>query len=177
MGALMSVIIGLLVAALTTPPDPWASESGTARAKAIIESCLSEADSALSGRQVCASRPFEACENEHGTSQRQMNDCATFSRLAWEDRRALAAKRLISAQQSDIIFPSPSRHIVMLIASEKAWRAWNVSDCEMQAALSQGGTYHRYDLDICLSNHAANRAIELEALSETWGKIFNLEGS
>ena len=65
----------------------------------------------------------------------------------------------------------------MLIASEQAWDAWNVPDCEMQAALSQGGTYHRHDLDICLSNHAAHRAIELEALSETWGKIFNLEGS
>lgn len=106
-----------------------------------------------------------------------MNDCATFSRLAWEYRLALTTKRLTAAKQSDTAFPSPSQHIAMLIASEQRWDAWNGPDCEMQAALSQGGTYHRYDLDICLSNHAANRAIELEALGETWGKIFNLTGS
>ena len=106
-----------------------------------------------------------------------MNDCAAFSRSAWEDRRALTAKRLTAAKRSDAVFPSPRPHIATLIASEQRWVAWNGPDCEMQAALSQGGTYHAYDRDICLSNHAANRAIELEMLGETWGKIFNLDGS
>lgn len=133
----MSVAIGLLIAAFATSQDHWTSESGTARAKAIIESCLSDANNRPSDRQMCASRAFGACEDEHGTSQRQMNDCATFSRLAWEDRRALAAKRLTAAKQSGAAFPSPSRHIAMLIASEQTWDAWNGPDCEMQTALSQ----------------------------------------
>jgi len=170
----MSVTVGLLVAALATGPDQWIGQNGTARAKAIIEACLQDASSRLSDRMVCVPRVFEACEDEHGTSQRQMNDCAAFSRRAWDERRALTAKRLASAKQSETVFPSPDRHIAMLVASEQRWDEWTGPDCEMQAALSQGGTYHSYDIDICLSNHAAYRAIELEALSETWGKIFNL---
>jgi len=172
----MSVAIGLLVAALATPTDLWTGENGPARAKAVIEECLGEADRQLSNPRLCVPRVVDACENEHGTYQRAMNDCATFSRLAWEGRRMAATKRLTSAKQATAT-QSPDRHIARLRASESHWDAWNRPDCEMQAAFSEGGTYHRFALDSCLSDHAAHRAIELEALAEDWGKIFDLGNS
>lgn len=165
--------IGSIAAAQAPSRDSWSDENGTLRAKAVIGNCLNSLNASQSAG-ICVPRVFEACEDEHGTSQRQMNDCATFSRLAWEGRRADAAKRLMAAKSSGVRFPSPAPHIKHLVESEGRWDAWNRSDCEMQAAFSEGGTYHRYDLDICLSNHAANRAIELERLIDVWQKIFVL---
>jgi len=165
--------IGSIAAAQAPSRDSWSDENGTLRAKAVIGDCLNGL-SASQSAGICVPRAFEACEDEHGTSQRQMNDCATFSRLAWEGRRVDAAKRLMAARSSGVRFPSPEPHIKHLVESEGRWEAWNRSDCEMQAAFSEGGTYHRYDLDICLSNHAANRAIELERLIDVWQKIFVL---
>lgn len=163
--------IGSVAAAQTRSPDRWSDGNGVLQAEAVIGNCISDLNAPQSAG-ICVPRAFEACEDEHGTSQRQMNDCATFSRLAWEGRRADAVKRLMAAKSSGARFPLSEPHIKHLAESERRWDAWNRSDCEMQAAFSEGGTYHRYDLDICLSNHAANRALELERLIDVWQKIF-----
>ncbi|MEV5020993.1 MULTISPECIES: lysozyme inhibitor LprI family protein [unclassified Sphingobium] len=172
----MSVAVGLLVAALAANPDRWIDEHGPASAKTVIGECLTEANRPLSDPLVCVRRALDTCENEHGTYQRAMNDCATFSRLAWEARRAAVAKQLMTAQQVSTNFHSPDRLVALLAESEKHWDAWNSPDCEMQAALSEGGTFHRFARDMCLSDHAAYRTLELEALAEDWGKIFNVDG-
>lgn len=172
----MGLILGLLVAASATVPDRWTGEAGPALAGSVIEKCLSEAKAQLSDLKKCMSGALDLCEDEHGTYQRAMNDCATFSRLAWETRRAAVAKRLGSARQANGS-PSPDPYVLRLEESERRWDAWNRADCEMQAAFSEGGSYHRFATDTCLSDHAAHRAIELEALQEEWGKIFDFDES
>lgn len=161
-----------------TNKDLW-NEVATARplASQAIDQCLDRASRTPDMLPVfCVRAAYRACEAEHGNmSQRDLNDCATFSHAAWEERRMAVKKRLIAAKQAGSVFPSPDRHIALLVESERRWEVWNGPDCEMQAAVSKGGTHHRFALELCLSNHAAYRAIEFEALAEDWGKIFNLD--
>ena len=167
--------LGLLVAALVNSPDQWVGESGPAQAKAVIERCMADTSGGLSDPNVCIRRALGTCEDEHGTYQRAMNDCATFSRLAWENQRASVSRRLMGAKQAGVVFEAPEPHVALLKESEQRWDAWNRGDCEMQARFSEGGTFHRFALDICLSDHAAYRALELEALAQDWEKIFKLD--
>lgn len=154
--------------------DQWTAETGIDRAKSALAQCSAAAPDKPSGRATCVLAAFEACEDEHGTSQRALNDCAAFSRGAWEARLAAARSRLFAAKSADSLFGSPDKLIALLTDSERRWDAWNGPDCDIQAALSEGGSFHRYELYICLSNHAAYRAIELESLIQVWGKIFKL---
>lgn len=154
--------------------DPWTAETGVDRAKSVLGTCLAATNGTPSGSEPCVLAAFEACEREHGTSQHALNDCASFSKQAWEARLSVARALLMGARTVDIRFGTPDRLVALLAASERRWDDWNRADCDMQAKISEGGSLHRYELYICLSNHAAHRAIELETLVEVWRKIFRL---
>ncbi|HET6941354.1 MAG TPA: lysozyme inhibitor LprI family protein [Sphingomicrobium sp.] len=159
-------------AGVATPrSDPWA-DGGEARAKIVIEQCRDRArETPHMNSYACVDAAFDRCIEEHGgghMSQRDLNDCATFSRRAWEARlvevRALLTKEDLTS--------SGRKHLLPLISqlreSERRWDAWNVTDCAVQSELSRGGTIHRMQEDQCLADHAAYRVRELEGLVESW---------
>lgn len=160
--------------------DPWQDEAGYEigfkRAEIVISQCLEQAASTADARpDGCVHSAFLACEREHGTaSQRDLNDCAVFSRKAWEKRLDTVRAQLLGAQTIDPKFGRAEPMVEQLRKSERRWREWSEADCEMQAAGSKGGTIHTMLLSLCLSNHAAQRALELEALTFWWEKSFKL---
>ena len=156
--------------------DPWTYEGGVDQAKAAIAQCLerAESDPAITPAS-CVRAAFLTCENEHGNmSQRDLNECAFFSQQAWESRLALTKSRLMAAKIHPLMGMNPEPRKRSLSESDRRWEDWNKADCEMQTGGSVGGTMHRYQLAICLSDHAAHRALELDGLLFWWGKLFEL---
>ena len=151
--------------------DPWA-DGGEAKAKVVLEQCRDRArGTPHMNSYACVHAAFDRCIEEHGgghMSQRDLNDCATFSRSAWETRlvevRTLLTEADVTSSGREYLRPL----INQLRESERRWDAWNVSDCAMQSQLSRGGTIHRMQEDQCLADHAAYRARELEGLVESW---------
>ncbi|HYC94196.1 MAG TPA: lysozyme inhibitor LprI family protein, partial [Sphingomicrobium sp.] len=143
-------------------PDPWGNheigyESGFKRAEIMIAQCLERVASIPdAGPGDCVYAAFVTCEREHGTmSQRDLNDCAHFSRRAWEKRLDVALSQLLGAQTIDPKFGQAEPMVARLRESDRRWREWNEADCELQAGDADGGgTMRRMQLDLCLSNHA-----------------------
>lgn len=54
-----------------------------------------------------------------------------------------------------------------LVASQKLWSEWNEAECKAQVG-TEPGSMASYDMNLCLSDHAALRAIELEHLVDWW---------
>jgi uncharacterized protein YecT (DUF1311 family) len=52
--------------------------------------------------------------------------------------------------------------------SQLRWSAWNSEDCAMQTESSQGGSIYPFEKAICLSDHTAVRAIELQNQIDWW---------
>ena len=161
-------------------PDPWGNheigyEIGFERGEMILRQCLERVASTPSAKSDdCVHAVFLTCESEHGNmSQRDLNDCAAFSRRAWEKRLDNVRSQLLSATTIDPKRPAEPM-VKRLQESERRWREWSEADCELQAAGSRGGTMHQMQLGLCHSNHAAHRAIELEALVFWWEKSFKL---
>lgn len=160
--------------------DPWGSpefgyERGFQRAEEVIGQCLERVASTPDAKSDdCIQAVFRTCEREHGTmSQRDLNDCAAFSRKAWEKRLDAVRSRLFSAATIDPERPAEPM-VERLRESDRRWREWSEADCELQAHRSSGGSMHQLELFICHSNHAAHRAIELEALVVWWDRVFKL---
>jgi len=162
--------------------DTWGSpdlgyEAGFKRAEAVIAQCLERVSSTPDTEAGdCVRSAFLACEHEHGNmSQRDLNDCAAFSRAAWTKRLEAALSQLLGAKTIDPKFGQAEPEIERLRESNERWRAWNVADCELQAGDAEGGgTMRSMELDLCLSDHAAHRALELEGLIFWWDKKFKL---
>jgi uncharacterized protein YecT (DUF1311 family) len=156
--------------------DPWGQrESGLERAEAIITQCLERSEGVPpNGSEPCVGAVFAACGSEHGNmSQHDLNDCAFFSKNAWEAGLASIRAKLLSAKT--VRGGSASAPMVRNLAeSERRWDDWNRADCELQAALSEGGSMHSMEIGTCLSNHAAHRALELKRLEFWWAKAFQL---
>ena len=177
--ALLGLACGSSVAAAPRP-DPWAEQaSAEASAKLVLSQCLQRAESTPPDHsEPCVRAVYLKCESEHGTmSQRDLNDCAYFSRYAWEDRLTKVRAWLLRAKTIDAKFGEAGPMVERLKESERRWEEWNKADCEMQAALSEGGTMHSMEIGICLSDHAAHRARELEGMSFWWSKVYDLPGS
>jgi uncharacterized protein YecT (DUF1311 family) len=169
--------------AQTPRPDPWGNpeigyEAAFKRAEAVIAQCLERAASTPGARpDDCVPAAFLTCEREHGNmSQRDLNDCAAFSRRAWEKRLDVALSQLLGAQTIDPKkFGRAEPEVERLRQSNQRWREWNEADCELQAGDAEGGgTMRSMQRDLCLSAHAAHRALELEALIFWWDKSFKL---
>ena len=107
-------------------------------------------------------------------SQRDLTDCATFTNQAWQARLEAVKSRLFKAKTIDPRFGSAEQRVQRLVESQDRWKTWTKGDCDPQAEGSKGGSMHGMEVQLCLSRHAAQRGIELEALTFWWGKSFNL---
>ena len=142
-------------------------------AETVIKNCL-EAKGKPSDHASCIYSTFETCEDEHGTSQRALTECAHFLQAAWEKRLGAARGLLMGAKTFDARSEPAEPMVEIFAASERRWDDWNEADCEMQAKLSEGGSIHPMEKSLCMLNHAAHRAIELEYLVRSFGKVFRL---
>ena len=169
-------VISLSTSAYASPaPDPWDGQDlGPKRAAAVIGECLNSARSSPDDDpEDCVNVAFRICENEHGTSQRDLNECAYFSRSAWEARLDKIRARLLGATVHPNGTEDPVPRKRLLSESDRQWIAWNKADCEMQL-VDQGGSMLPMLTHLCFSRHAAHRAMELEDLSFWWGKAYGL---
>jgi len=155
--------------------DPW-DEGGVERAEQVIAQCLERAArTPPEDQKDCVHAAFLACEDEHGTSQRDLNDCAAFSRRAWEARLVAATSRLMSAKTIDPKFGRAEPTKKLFGESQRRWDEWSSADCDMQHEGSKGGSMHPYLVSMCLSNHSAHRALELDGLIWWWSKSFEMQ--
>ena len=174
------MIILALLAALQAPEstirtDPW-DEGGVERAQQVIAQCLEVAERTPPREEKdCVRAAFLACEDEHGTSQRHLNECAAYSRRAWEARLAAAVSSLMSAKTIDPRFGRAEPRKELFSHNQRRWEEWNSADCDMQHEGSKRGSMHPFLVSICLSNHAAHRALELDGLIWWWSKSFELQ--
>jgi uncharacterized protein YecT (DUF1311 family) len=158
-------------AALAMDKDPWEdSATGERLARQAISQCLDRADKTPGMRsEDCVDVVYDACEKTHGNmSQRDMNECAAFSQRAWEKR--LADIRLVLLRTKGADSPNNAHAGLrrQLSKNEPQWDRWNERDCEIRASIFKGGTMQPFEKRMCLSRHAANRALELESFFSGW---------
>jgi hypothetical protein len=173
-GPIRTLLFGLIVyagaatAAQAMNKDPWEDPAtGERQADQAISRCLDRAEKTPGMLpEHCVRAAYQACEKAHGNmSQRDLNECAAFSQRAWEKR--LAAIRLVllrakGAEGSDDTNASLRRQ---LRENEPQWDKWNQRDCEIRASFFEGGTLQPFEKRMCLSRHAADRALDLESFN------------
>lgn len=164
----LTICAGAATAALATDKDPWEDPAtGERQARQAISQCLDRAEKTPGMLpEHCVEAVYQACEKAHGNmSQRDMNECAAFSQRAWEDR--LAAIRLVLLRAKGAEGPDDTHASLrgQLSENEPQWDKWNERDCELRASLFKGGTMQPFEKRMCLSRHAANRALELESFN------------
>ena len=151
--------------------DPWAKQAnGLFRANQVIEECLVAAGEGPDlPRYSCIRAAYKVCEREHGTSQRDISECAAISRSAWEARIASMISRFLSAKSAETrLRASTEEAKQQLVSSQRRWKEWSVADCEIQAKGTENGSTHSFSKSICQSDHAAMRAIDLQRLIDWW---------
>ena len=151
--------------------DPWVTRTGgLERANQVIDQCFAHTDETpRQTRYSCVRAAYEACEDEHGTSQSDMNTCAAFSNAAWEARIASTISRFVSATGSETRLGDLAVEAKQeIVQSQRRWSEWNASDCELQTKGAEGGSIYPLSKSICLSDHAAVRAIDLQEIIEWW---------
>lgn len=154
-----------------TRNDPWATQAdGVERAKQVIERCLTSAgEGPHLPMHHCIRAAYAACEDEHGTSQRDMNECSAMSYEAWTARIAATIVLFVSAKDSDTrLGPKAEEAKQQLVESQQRWNEWSAADCELQAKGTEGGSIRPFTISMCLSDHAAVRAIDLQRLIHWW---------
>lgn len=157
-------------ASIQAHKSSWATEAGgVRRAKLVIEQCLTSAAQQSKLPASCVRAAFEACEREHGTSQHDENDCSSMSYKAWRIRIDDTVAHFNRTKNSntrlgDVAEATKRR----LVESQVQWNQWNEFDCQVQAAGTEGGSIHPMTISMCLSNHAAERAIDLQRLIDWW---------
>ena len=155
----------------TARADPWETQNGgLERAKQVIDQCFAHADGTpRETRYSCVRVAYEACEDEHGTSQRDMNQCAATSNAAWEARIASTISGFVSAKGSETRLGDLAEEAKQeLVQSQRRWSEWNAADCALQTKGEEGGSIYPLSKYICLSDHAAVRAIDLQEIIEWW---------
>lgn len=147
--------------------DRWAVESGEASASATLESCLAKGPN-----DACLRVAYTTCEAEHGTmAQRNLNDCAAYSKRAWEARMRVALASLEALAQRPGVQSASGRDAAdRLRTSQQLWLDWSEMDCEIRSAWARGGSLHTLELLMCGADLAASRALDLERLTETWSR-------
>jgi uncharacterized protein YecT (DUF1311 family) len=140
------------------------------RASQAIEQCMT---SAREGPDLsaysCIRAAYTACEREHGTSQRQLNECSAWSYRAWTARIDGTMASFASAKGTDTRLGLKAEEAKReLVESQQRWSEWIAAECELQAKGTEGGSIRPFTISICLSDHAAVRAIDLQRLIEWW---------
>ena len=98
-----------------------------------------------------------------------MNDCIYFSLTAWKKRLAAAVSRFMAAKPSDSrLGPETEPMKERLRASQRRWSEWNEADCDMGSGTRADGTPYTFDKVLCLSDHTAVRAMEIENQVNFW---------
>jgi uncharacterized protein YecT (DUF1311 family) len=141
----------------------WTAEAGAKTAAAVIARCTDGGQA-----ESCAHVAFLRCQQTFGSRDAQvLLNCAGFDRAAWDDRLAAAMDKLQSVMtQTRRTQPAPSA----MAASQKKWRSWSEADCETQTKATRGAELHPMEVNLCLSDHAAPRALELDQLAALWGR-------
>lgn len=159
-------------AAAPPRPDPWANhDRGIALANAVIVKCLRrDASKPPDGSVRCVRSAYLVCERQHGTmSQHDMNDCSYFSQHAWEARLTAAIARFMAAKTSESRLGAETEPTKQLLRkSQRQWTEWNQADCDMRSGPSRGGSIYPFEKAMCLSDHTAVRAMELESEIDWW---------
>lgn len=156
--------------------DRWDGDDRGELAGKLISRCLARADSSPShDRFDCVRYAMDLCEREHGTTQLALNECTSASLEAWRSRAKAFLNLLLSAKTIDPKFGRAEPYVEQLRESQQRWVAWNRSDCDLQSAKSIGGSIHPMEMNICLLDHFAFRALELEDLSFWWKKSFKVD--
>ena len=152
--------------------DPWTAEGGAAEAGRLLAVCLDNVEFTPNARRAdCIRTAYSQCEKTHGTmSQSDLNDCAFYSRTAWEKRLSAVRTKLASAKPARKGGGPTPQMVAAFNASEARWEAWYAQDCEMQSAIHEGGSIRPLIQGLCLSDHVATRTVELEALLQKWSR-------
>ncbi len=162
----IGAIVAILVAqfpgvSLAAADDPWTDANGKAEATRTIVSCLTNVSSSelQHAKDRCIGAPLDVCADRHARNEMTLGECARFTGEAWGDRlqqqigRMRAATGPLARDFED---------------SQGRWRAWTEKDCAFQAAPAEGGSMYGELLSACVFTHAAQRALELEALADEW---------
>jgi uncharacterized protein YecT (DUF1311 family) len=158
-----------------SPTDRWVFEGGAELAGRTIAQCFERGQGSPDFEPLyCVHVALALCLEEHGTNQHAMNDCSSLSKQAWEARLAQVVEQFRGAKTIDPKFGTAEPVVQRFQESQQRWVAWNQADCELQAGPAPGGSMRPMLLDLCLSDHAANRALELEGMAWWWGKSFKL---
>ena len=174
--SLLAVLTSSSVVAAPDHGDPWTHDDGVNLAKAAISKCLDkDARTPPDGSERCIRSAYLACESQHGTmSQHDINDCSYFSEEAWKARLVAIRLRLMAAKAHPLMRESPEPMKRMLNESDSRWNDWNVADCEIQSRFTEGGSMHPLEMNLCLSDHAAHRTLELERWAFWWDHAYDL---
>ena len=160
------------VGAAAKPADRWTAEAGPAEAGRLLAACLDNVEFTPKARRTdCIRTAYSQCEKTHGTmSQSDLNDCAFYSRSAWEKRLSVVRSKLANAKPANNGAGPTPQMVAAFNSSETRWGAWYALDCEMQSAIHEGGSIRPLIQGLCLSDQVANRTVELEALLQKWSQ-------
>jgi uncharacterized protein YecT (DUF1311 family) len=170
-GPIGALLFGLTIctgAAQATDKDPWENAAAGERlAGQAISQCLDRARKTPDMLpEHCVRAAYQACEKAHGNmSQRDLNECAAFSQRAWEKRLAAIRRVLLRARGAEGSGDTNASLRRQLRENEPQWVKWNERDCEIRASFFEGGTLQPFAKQMCLSRHAAIRALELESFN------------
>lgn len=139
---------------------PAAVEHGTA----LIEKCLRE----TKYRYDCSSTPLEACETDHGTSMREMTDCAEVARLSWKRLHDETLDKIDQIETGGRFGP-PEQVVRELLQSNAKWEDWFPDDCRIRVSTLEGGSIYNYAYRRCLANGYSKRTVDLIAALEDMG--------
>lgn len=156
-----------------SPESSWSQERGVATAARLIEACLPPEQMGIPPKTspfTCIDAAFAVCERENGrASQRELNECASYSLQAWRQRHAAQVTRIEAVFGA---WRSQARpHWGAAIAEkfrrlEADWLRWSEADCELSNIESVGGSIHNLNVARCTTQHVAVRAIELTRRAE-----------
>ena len=161
-----TICTGAAAAALGADKDPWEDlATGNRQADQAISRCLDRANKTPGMLpEHCVRAVYDACEKAHGNmSQRDLNECTAFSQRAWEKRLAAIRLVLFGAKGAERPDDTNANLRRQLSENEPQGDKWNERDCEIRASFFEGGTVQPFEKQMCLSSHAADRALELES--------------
>lgn len=164
----LTVCASTAAAAQVADKDPWGDPvTGNWQADRAISRCLDYAEKTPGMLpEHCVRAAYQACEKAHGNmSQRDLNECTAFSQRAWEKRLAAIRLVLFGAKGAERPDDANAKLRRQLSENELQWDKWNERDCEIRASFFDGKTVQPFEKQMCLSSHAADRALDLESFN------------
>lgn len=143
----------------------WGDEVGVETADDLIGRCLAGTRQPSS----CTDSAWLACASERNTSsQLDLNDCAGFSRKAWERRYAAQVVRAkgVLGRWSREPDSGERTTVATFEENEHVWRAWIDADCRTRTL--SGGSIYGMRIAICVARHLAVRTLDLTTMADEW---------